>query len=101
MQVREYSVLCSTEESRSYERAGCAENVTSRWDCIEGWKFQVREYDSEIDILNNLFNFSFQICIKYLEMSNNNTDNSEEQNVAENTNKDQDLALLRQHTGDQ
>ena len=34
-------------------------------------------------------------------MSNNNTDNSEEQNVAENTNKDQDLALLRQHTGDQ
>ena len=34
-------------------------------------------------------------------MSNNNTDNSEEQNVAENTNKDQDLAFLRQHIGNQ
>ena len=61
-------------------------------------KFQLREYDSQIDIFKNLFNF-FQGYIIYLELSNSNTDNCKEHNVAENTNRD--LALPSHQLEDQ
>lgn len=90
------SVLHPTEESRWYKGALGARKTK----IASGCKFQVREYDSEIDIFNNLFNSSFQAYTTYSVMNNSSTDNSEEHIVAENTSRDQDLALLRQQLED-